>query len=256
MATMSDEQRSCLEIPGLDGAPLILRRIPHGRYLMGSSSGLPFAPEGPEHMVEVNEFWMADSPVTIRQYEAVMSRNPSQFHGHPDLPVESVSWIEAIEFCDTLRHRCGVSVRLPSEAEWEYACRAGSTTQYHFGDSPAKLSMYAWFENNSGGHTAPVRLKKPNAWGLFDMIGNVWEWCSDRWHEDYTGAPCDGAPWLASSSHRLRHCVRGGAWDMDAFRCRSSYRSFDWEEIGTNRTGFRIVTDKMIAPAPRSRPIC
>jgi len=100
-------------------------------------------------VVEVNEFWMADSPVTIRQYEAVMSRNPSQFHGPPDLPVESVSWIEADEFCDTLRHRCGVPVRLPSEAEWEYACRAGSTAQYHFRDSPAELSMYAWFENNS-----------------------------------------------------------------------------------------------------------
>jgi formylglycine-generating enzyme required for sulfatase activity len=211
---------------------------------MGSSTGLPIAPEGPEHMVEVNGFWMADSPVTAEQYEAVMKRNPSKFQGHPDLPVESVSWLDVREFCDTLSRNGGVLIRLPSEAEWEYACRAGSSTQYHFGDSPAELTHYAWFENNSSERTAPVRRKKPNARGLFDIIGNVWEWCADFWHEDYTGAPCDGSPWPATvaSGHR-RYCVRGGAWDMDAFRCRSSYRSYDWEEVGTTRTGFRIVAD-------------
>ena len=214
---------------------------------MGSSNGLPFAPEGTEHIVDVKMFWMADSPVTGRQYEAVMGRNPSQFHGHPDLPVENVSWLDACEFCDRLSHG-GVPVRLPSEAEWEYACRAGASTQFHFGDSPAELSTYAWFENNSGGHTAPVRLKKPNAWGLFDIVGNVWEWCADCWHDDYTGAPCDGSPWLAAASRLRRHCVRGGAWDMDAFRCRSSYRSFDWEQIGTSRTGFRICTNAIRDP--------
>jgi formylglycine-generating enzyme required for sulfatase activity len=207
---------------------------------MGSSSGLPFAPEGPEHAVDVTEFWLAEAPVTTQQYEAVTGIDPSRFRGDGDLPVESVSWIDACEFCNRLGQANGVVVRLPSEAEWEYACRAGSTTQFHFGDSAADLGAYAWFENNSSGCTAAVKRKRPNGWGLFDIVGNVWEWCLDYWHDDYTGAPCDGSPWLASPTGARRHCVRGGAWDMDAFRCRSSYRSYDWEEIGTSRTGFRV----------------
>jgi len=245
MTRMSEDRPFAIEFGGEAARPLLLRRIPAGRFLMGSSNGLPTSPEGPEHMVEVNEFWMADSLVTQAQYEAVMGRNPSKFRGDPNLPVETVNWLEACEFCSLVGQSCGFAVRLPSEAEWEYACRAGSTTQFHFGDSPAELSKYAWYENNSREKTAPVKGKLPNAWGLFDIIGNVWEWCADRWHEDYTGAPCDGSAWLNPSStavHR-RYCVRGGAANMDAFRCRSSYRSFDWEEVGTSRTGFRIVAD-------------
>lgn len=211
---------------------------------MGSSNGLPFAPEGPEHLVEVREFWIADSPVTGAQYRAVMGINPSQFQGDPDLPVENVSWLDAREFCAKLSDTSAMTIRLPSEAEWEYACRAGSTTQFHFGELAAELPAYAWFEYNSQCRTAPVRLKKPNAWGLFDMIGNVWEWCEDSWHEDYTGAPCDGSPWLHTTTRKPRHPVRGGAWDMDAFRCRSSYRSYDWEEIGTSRTGLRVAAGR------------
>jgi formylglycine-generating enzyme required for sulfatase activity len=220
--------------------PLVFRRIPAGRYTVGSANGLPHAPEGPEHVVEVPAFWMADAPVTAQQYQAVMGRNPSHFDGAPDLPVESVSRIEACEFCSRLSESSGKLLRLPSEAEWEYACRAGSTTEYHFGDSAADLSAYAWFENNSRGRTAPVRRKKPNAWGLYDIVGNVWEWCLDSWHEDYTAAPCDGSPWLNTTSRQRPYCVRGGAWDMDAFRCRSSYRSYDREETGTSRNGFRV----------------
>ncbi len=245
---MNSNQEYSLECHG--ASPIRLQRIPAGRFLMGSPNGLPIAPEGPEHIVQIKNFWMADAPVTIEQYKAVMKRNPSKFQGHPDLPVESVSWLDVKEFCEKLSQSSEVAVRLPSESEWEYACRAGSSTQYHFGDSPAELTHYAWFENNSGERTAPVRRKKPNAWGLFDIIGNVWEWCADRWHEDYTGAPCDGSPWpgAAHTVHR-RFCVRGGAWDMDAFRCRSSYRSYDWEEVGTSRTGFRIVVNDSGAPA-------
>jgi formylglycine-generating enzyme required for sulfatase activity len=230
-------------IGGGNAAALVLKRIPGGRFLMGSCNGLPHAPEGPEHLVEVKEFLMAEAPVTGMQFEAVMGVNPSQFQGDRELPVETVSWTDACEFCVRVSRTSGMTVRLPSEAEWEYACRAGSTNQYHFGDLPAELSSYAWYENNSPGHTAPVRRKKPNGWGLFDINGNVWEWCLDLWHEDYTGAPCDGSPWLGKPPRQPRHCVRGGAWDMDAFRCRSSYRSYDWEEIGTSRTGFRVVAE-------------
>ena len=232
---MSTGNQSVLEIHIGTGLvpPLFLRRIPAGLFTMGSGNGLPHAPEGPEHIVEISAFWMADSPVTGTQYQAVMGHNPSRFDGGPDLPVDSVNWVEACEFCSRLSESGGKPVRLPSEAEWEYACRAGSTAQYHFGDSPAELSAFAWYENNAGGHTAPVRRKKPNAWGLYDIIGNVWEWCLDSWHADYTGAPRDGSPWLNTSHRRRPYCVRGGAWDMDAFRCRSSYRlrlGRDWNE--------------------------
>jgi len=232
-----------IELPtqiGIAARPLVFRRIPAGRFEMGSTGGLPFAPEGPVHAVQVPEFWMAETPVTGEQYLAVGGVNPSQFSGRPDLPVENVSWVDASEFCERIRRSSGMPAQLPSEAEWEYACRAGSTTQFHFGDTPAELSVHAWFEDNSAGATAPVRLKKPNAWGPFDIIGNVWEWCQDSWHDDYKGAPCDGSPWLVEGTRVRRRCVRGGAWDMDAFRCRSSYRSYDWEEIGTGRTGFRV----------------
>jgi formylglycine-generating enzyme required for sulfatase activity len=238
---VSTGNESVLEIPFRSGSvpPLVFRRIPAGVYTMGSANGLPHAPEGPEHIVEISEFWMADSPITVPQYQAVMGHNPSRFDG-TDLPVDSVNWVEACEFCSKISESGGKFVRLPSEAEWEYACRAGSTTQYHFGDSSAELPAFAWYESNSGGHTNPVRHKKPNAWGLYDIIGNVWEWCLDSWHVDYTCAPCDGSPWRNTSDRRRPYCVRGGAWDMDAFRCRSSYRSYDWEEIGTSRNGFRV----------------
>jgi formylglycine-generating enzyme required for sulfatase activity len=161
---------------------------------MGSANGLPHAPEGPEHLVEIQEFWMADSLVTAQQYQAVMDNDPSQFDGDPDLPVDSVNWIQACEFCSRVSASSGKVIRLQSEAEWEYACRAGSTTQYHFGDSAAELTKYAWFEDNSKGGTAPVRQKKPNAWGVYDIVGNVWEWCLDSWHSEYDGAPSNGSP--------------------------------------------------------------
>ena len=226
-----------------DACGLVLQPIQGGRFTMGSACGLPHAPEGPEHLVDVEAFWMADCPITGQQYKSVMGVNPSHFQSEADLPVENVTPVDALEFCERLSQRCGMRIRLPSEAEWEYACRAGSTTQFHFGDTPADLPKYAWFEFNSRGQTWPVRRKEPNAWGLFDIVGNVWEWCQDSWHEDYTGAPCDGSAWVEIGSRRARYCVRGGAWDMDAFRCRSSYRSYDWDEIGTSRTGFRIVAE-------------
>lgn len=208
---------------------------------MGSPKSLPHAPEGPEHTVGIKEFWLADVPVTRQQFQAVMGYDPSHFRASPELPVETVTWSEACEFCSKLSLGSTLwQIRLPSEAEWEYACRAGSQTQYHFGNSATDLALYAWFEDNSKEQTQPVRLKKPNAWNLYDIIGNVWEWCLDTWHEDYTGAPSDGAAWVDTVSRQQRHCVRGGAWNMDAFRCRSSYRSYDWEHIGTNRTGIRV----------------
>jgi eukaryotic-like serine/threonine-protein kinase len=135
--------------------------------------------------------------VTQGEYERVMGTNPSHFKGDPRLPVETVSWQDAMTFCERLsalpaERSAGRVYRLPTEAEWEYACRAGSTTIYSFGDSEGSLGDYAWYDSNSGSKTHPVGQKRPNAWGLYDMHGNVWEWCSD-WYDGsyYASSPVD-----------------------------------------------------------------
>jgi formylglycine-generating enzyme required for sulfatase activity len=221
---------------------LPLAEIPAGRFLMGSPYGLPFAPEGPVHEVVISRaFRMARTPVTSEQYSELMGGI-----SNGGIPATDVSWLDAREFCRRLSESNRFEVRLPTEAEWEYACRAGGLTEFHFGDGAKELGDYAWFEDNSGGKPAVVGQKKPNAWGLYDMIGNVWEWCEDVWHETYQGAPCDGSAWLTGVAGERRRAVRGAAWDMDTFRCRSSYRSFDWEDAPTSRSGFRIVVQDKI----------
>src|SRR5207237_692720 len=127
------------------------------------------------------------------QWLAVMGTNPAEFTGRAVLPVDSVSWEDCHKFCERLSGIADCLVRLPSEAEWEYACRAGTISDYFFGDDPKSLDEYAWFETNSGEHSQPVGMKKPNPWGLFDVIGNLWEWCQDVWHSDYTDAPLVGS---------------------------------------------------------------
>ena len=224
------------------GGNLWLVRVPAGEYEMGSGNQLPFALETPVHKVSLAyPFFIGRLPVTQKQYETVLKTNPAAFCDSPDLPVENVTWFDAKRFCQRLTEVTGRFVRLPSEAEWEYACRAGSATDYHFGQTAKSLEEYAWYDRNSQEQTHPSGLKKPNVWGLQDIIGNVWEWCEDEWHGSYDGAPQDGSAWVSNQHRRARRCVRGGAWDMDAFRCRSSYRSFDWEDAATNRLGFRIV---------------
>jgi formylglycine-generating enzyme required for sulfatase activity len=134
----------------------------------------------------------------------------------------------------------GQKVKLPSESQWEYACRAGSTGKYCFGDDVSKLENYAWYSENSGSKTHPVGEKLANSWGLHDMHGNVWEWCVDVWHENYNGAPTDGSAWLKDSSQNL-HALRGGSWYFKDFYCRSSIR--DWDIAGGRNynIGFRVV---------------
>ena len=132
---------------------------------------------------------MGKYPVTQKQWKKVMGNNPSNFKGE-DRPVESVSWEDVQEFVKKLNEKEGTDkYRLPSEAEWEYACRAGTQTRYSFGDDESKLNEYAWYDKNSGSETHPVGQKKPNSWDLYDMHGNVWEWVQDRWHDKYKGAP-------------------------------------------------------------------
>jgi formylglycine-generating enzyme required for sulfatase activity len=167
--------------------------ISAGDFYMGSEES---GDEKPVHKVKINNpFYLGIYPVTQREWKAVMDDNPSYFKGD-DMPVEQVSWDDVQEFIKKLNEKEGTDrYRLPSEAEWEYACRVGTTSRYSFGDDESKLGDYAWYDDNSGDKTHPVGQKKPNSWGLYDMHGNVWEWVQDKWHDSYGGAPTDGSAW-------------------------------------------------------------
>jgi len=224
-----------LTIDLAQGITLELVRIPAGKFMMGSNED---DSEKPIHEVTIQPFYLGKYPITQEQYQAVMGSNPSRFKG-AKLPVEQVSWDDAVKFCEKLSQN-DKKYRLPSEAEWEYACRAGTQTKYYFGDDQSKLKDYAWYRENSGSTTHPVGEKKPNAFGLYDMYGNVWEWCSDRWHENYNNAPTDGSSWETGTVKNYR-ALRGGSWSGDVIYCRSAYR---FRINASNRNdfiGFRLV---------------
>ena len=155
--------------------------IPAGSFIMGSYNA---DDEDPPHEVHLSGFYIGKYAITQREWREVMGNNPSQFAGD-NLPVESVSWFDAVAFTERLSEMTGQTYRLPTEAEWEYAARAGSTTNFHFGDDSTLLGEYGWYNGNSGETTHPVGLKEPNAWGLYDVVGNVREWCYDWWDPEY-----------------------------------------------------------------------
>jgi formylglycine-generating enzyme required for sulfatase activity len=218
--------------------------IPAGAFEMGSPSNDAdrYDDEGPVHQVTIKKaFYMGSYEVTQAQWRAVMGDNPSYYTGDDDLPVETVSWDDVQEFIKKLNAKEGTDkYRLPSEAEWEYACRAGTTTRYSFGDSDSKLGEYAWYYDNSGSKTHPVGQKKPNPWGLYDMHGNIWEWVQDTYHSDYNGAPADGSAWAGSGADRVN---RGGSWSSYARYCRSAIRYFDARGRRNRDLGFRLVRE-------------
>jgi formylglycine-generating enzyme required for sulfatase activity len=195
-----------------------------------------------EHAVEVtltNAFELGVYEVTQKQYEAVMGTNPSQFKG-PQNPVERVSWDDAVEFCRKLsalpaEKKAGYVYRLPTEAEWECACRAGTTTAYSFGDSDSELGDYAWYNENSVNTTHPVGGKKPNPWGLYDMHGNVFEWCQD-WYGDYPSGAVTDPTGAASGSRRV---LRGGSFNFHSSNVRSAYRFLSLPVSRSFPYGFR-----------------
>jgi formylglycine-generating enzyme required for sulfatase activity len=167
-----------------------------------------------------------------------MGNNPSHFKG-PKLPVENVSWDDCQGFLTKLSENVtGVDFRLPTEAEWEYACRAGSSTEYCYGDGEAGLGEFGWFSGNSGQTTHPTGEKKSNAWGLYDMHGNVWEWCQDWFYSSYNGAPDNGSA-LESPARSLR-VFRGGCWLFNAGDCRSAFRAEFVPTTRHNYVGFRL----------------
>ncbi|MDM9385267.1 bifunctional serine/threonine-protein kinase/formylglycine-generating enzyme family protein [Chlorogloeopsis sp. ULAP01] len=229
--------------------------IPGGNFMMGSKEDEGNADERPQHPVTVKPFFMGKYPVTQTQWRAVaalpkikqsLNPYPSKFKG-ANRPVENVSWHEAVEFCARLWQKTGRHYRLPSEAEWEYACRAGTTTPFHFGEI-----ITAELANCSSGDSREARSKHrkettpvghfglANAFGLYDMHGLVWEWCADPWHKNYDGAPTDGSIWeVGGDMHR--RVLRGGSWSFSPESCRSASRSWNEADGGLRLCGFRVV---------------
>jgi formylglycine-generating enzyme required for sulfatase activity len=248
---------------------ITLRLIPAGKFLMGSTKVFdPHARDdemvdGLPHRVRITRpFYLGETEVTQGQYKSVTGKNPSVFKGEADLPVENVTWFEAVGFCNVLSIQEGLppfyrvdgqrvavvdwqgcGYRLPTEAEWEYACRAGSNTLFSFGSDPAGLDEHAWSKGNSGGKTHPVGQKHRNAFGLFDMHGNVQEWCWDRGRypndgKDYAESPRDD-PVLKETSRPSR-VIRGGEWSSSPYQLRSAIRGGDNEGLAYNYLGFRV----------------
>ncbi|MFG6101659.1 formylglycine-generating enzyme family protein [Leptothoe sp. EHU-05/26/07-4] len=254
--------------------PLRMMEIPAGSFIMGSPEEEleRLDSEGPQHEVSLGRFFMAKYPVTQAQWRAVaameqvnqkLEPEPSDFKGDLN-PVENVSWHDAVEFCDRMTIHTNRQYRLPTEAEWEYVCRAGTTTPFHFGQTiNTELANYRgtdWKEVGGVGSygegpkgeyrkkTTPVNeFKGANAFGLMDMHGNVWEWCQDHWHENYKGAPTDGSAWIEGGDSKYR-VLRGGSWNDFPRDCRSAFRPYI-TPVNRNDFGFRVVCS-----APRILP--
>jgi formylglycine-generating enzyme required for sulfatase activity len=235
-----------------NGISLELVKIPSGQFLMGAPDDEPgrSEDEGPQHRVTVPEFWMGKYPVTQAQYEAIMGNNPSRFtKDGASRPVEKVSWHDAVQFCEKLSEQTGTTFRLPSEAEWEYACRAGTTTPFHFGPTiTIDLANYHGSVAYGSGPTGVYRQETTpvgsfgvaNAFGLYDMHGNVWEWCQDVWHDNYEGAPTDGSACVEGGNKSFR-LLRGGSWCPNPRYCRSANRYLNYPDCRGNSNGFRVV---------------
>ena len=209
--------------------------IPAGTFLMGCEN------EGPVHQVTISRnFYMGKYPVTQTQWEAVMGTNPSNFT-EADRPVEQVSWDDCQEFIKRLNAVGKGTFRLPTEAEWEYACRAGSSGIFCFGDDESQLGDYAWYSVNSGSQTQPVGKKKPNAWGLHDMHGNVWEWCQGLYDDYGAGSQTDPQGPLSTSLPFPVRVFRGGCWRGNAGFAASAHRGGRGPGYKNSILGFRLV---------------
>jgi len=242
-----------------------LKLIPAGSFLRGATlNDNGSDDEKPQRKVTITRpYYLGVYEVTQYEYRQVMNDNPSKFKDSELLPVEQVSWLDAVKFCNKLSERerrkpyykiegdsvtvlGGNGYRLPTEAEWEYACRAPQSpetaTKHPFGDNDDDLSSYAWFDKNSENKTHPVGQKKPNRWGLYDMQGNVWEWCQDWYSANYyTFAPENDPPGPASASYRV---FRGGCWNYSPGLCRPADRDRDEPEYRNRNLGFRLAADQ------------
>ncbi len=239
----SHQGRCFMEDLGADIA-LEMVCIPVGSFVMGDPGEEDHCWESsvPQHLVTVPAFSIGKFAITQAQWVAVMEHNLSANEWIDRLPVDSISWDDATEFCRRLSGSTGRKYRLPSEAEWEYACRAGTTTAYSWGDEiDRRFANYFDFDRTELA-TNPVGSYDPNAFGLYDMHGNVFEFCQDRWHHDYDGAPKDGSAWIGSEQPE-QIVIRGGSFDYYADNCRSSYRGETCRDYRYHGTGFRVVCD-------------
>jgi formylglycine-generating enzyme required for sulfatase activity len=243
--------------------PIELAWIAPGTFTLGSPNGEADRDfdEGPQTQVTLSRgFWLGKFEVTQAQYQQLMATNPSCFVGLPSQPVEEVSWDEAVEFCARLtafesqagRLPAGYAYRLPTEAEWEYAARAGSQTRFNWGDDPGyqQLNAYAWVLTDSGFTTRAVGQKPPNAWGLYDMIGNVAEWCAD-WYGDYPGGEATDPTGPPTGEDRV---IRGGSYIDPGQYCRPAFRLIDWTADRFQNVGFRVALSP-VAPPPEPLPL-
>jgi eukaryotic-like serine/threonine-protein kinase len=210
-------------------------------------------------LVTVPEFCFGQTLVTQAQWQAIMGNNPSHFKGDDQLPVDSVSWLDAMDFCQKLSQKTGRAYRLPSEAEWEYACRAGTQNPFAFGETitPAVVNYdgnYPYASAAKGEYrekTTPVGIFPANGFGLYDMHGNLWEWCLDEWVDNYNNSPTDGnaREGLSRSANNSQRMVRGGSWCADAWICRSANRYFNAASDRNEDCGLRVVAVASSTPS-------
>lgn len=241
-----------ITLPGIP--PHRLLHVPGGEFLMGSADDDPDARdnEKPAHRVRLDDFFIGEFLVTQDLWKAVMGENPSQFEGLPRQPVILISWSDiAQKFLPRLRKLTEKVFRLPTEAEWEYAARGGPFA-FHIGEGRGgaedyryagsdRLEQVGWYKENSGGASRDVGLLLPNALGLYDMSGNVWEWCADVWHDNYIGAPTDGSAWVDSQGG-VRRLVRGGSIGSGPQLCRPASRGLNVPSTRNFYLGFRLVS--------------
>ncbi|AFY35994.1 bifunctional serine/threonine-protein kinase/formylglycine-generating enzyme family protein [Calothrix sp. PCC 7507] len=233
-----------------NGVTLEMVQIPGGTFTMGSPDGEEKREkdESPPRQVTVPGFFMGKYEVTQAQYQAIMGTNPSNFKGEKK-PVEKVSWDDAVEFCKKLSQKTGRTYRLPSEAEWEYACRAGTTTPFYFGatittDLVNYNGTFTYASAPKGQYrneTTPVGTFPANAFGLYDMHGNVWEWCQDHYHDNYNGVPTNGKAWINDNDNQSARLLRGGSWNFDPGYCRGGNRGWNSPDARDDYFGFRVV---------------
>jgi formylglycine-generating enzyme required for sulfatase activity len=269
----------------LSGVTQRLRWIPPGRFQMGSPEREPGRQEeeGPQHEVTLSQgYWLFDTPCTQALWEAVMGNNPSEFKS-PTRPVEDVSFEDVQGFLSRINSEVpGLDLVLPSEAQWEYACRAGTNTATDAGEirilgecNAPVLDSVAWYGGNSGvgfeldsgddssgwpetqyaherAGTRPVRMKAPNPWGLYDMLGNVWEWCTDHCHASYDGSPADGSAWIDSERGAAGRVIRGGSWDGYARDVRAACRNHHDPADRDCTIGFRCARVQVVSKSEGS----
>lgn len=234
------------------GVTLALVSVPGGSFQMGSHHEGGYPDERPVHPVFLAPFWLGKYPVTQAQWQAVMGKLPyTRFHG-ADLPIESICWQDADDFCRRLSKRTGRAYSLPSEAQWEYACRAGTSTPFTFGETITTdyanyVGMHTYRNEPPGVYRhvlTPGGTFPPNAWGLYDMHGGLWEFCADAWQEDYSAAPVDGSPRAAALHGKkipIARVARGGSWHEPPGHCRSAVRLRAMEDDRMEYYGFRVM---------------